>query len=152
MKYKFEIIGADGNRLPLKADPYAFAQEFARIRHRVVSSVEHFQWTDGDYLKARVARDARRSPMSIYEVHLGSWRKKDGTGFLSYDELAIDLVDYVRDLGFTHIELLPSPSIPTTPVGLSAHRALCADFALWRPGRVCALCECGPCGWHWHYS
>jgi 1,4-alpha-glucan branching enzyme len=60
-------------------------------------------------------RDARRSPMSIYEVHLGSWRKKNGTDFLSYDELATDLVSYVSDLGFTHIELLPISEHPYDP-------------------------------------
>lgn len=115
VKYKFEIIGADGNRLPLKADPYAFAAELRPHTASVVASVEHFQWTDGDYLKARAGRDARRSPMSIYEVHLGSWRRKDGTGFLSYDELASELVNYVHDLGFTHIELLPISEHPYDP-------------------------------------
>jgi 1,4-alpha-glucan branching enzyme len=115
VKYKFEIIGADGNRLPLKADPYAFAAELRPNTASRVSSIDHFQWTDGDYLKARSLRDARRSPMSIYEVHLGSWRKKDGSEFLSYDELASDLVTYVRDLGFTHIELLPISEHPYDP-------------------------------------
>jgi 1,4-alpha-glucan branching enzyme len=115
VKYKFEIIGADGVRLPLKADPYAFAAELRPHTASLVSSVEHFQWTDGDYLTARASRDARRSPMSIYEVHLGSWRKKDGTGFLSYDELANELVSYVRDLGFTHLELLPISEHPYDP-------------------------------------
>ena len=115
VKYKFEIIGADGNRLPLKADPYAFAAELRPHTASVVSSLDHFQWTDGDYLKARAMRDARRSPMSIYEVHLGSWRKKDSSEFLSYDELATDLVGYVSDLGFTHIELLPISEHPYDP-------------------------------------
>ena len=115
VKYKFEIIGADGIRLPLKADPYAFAAELRPNTASVVASIEHFQWTDGDYLTARAQRDARRSPMSIYEVHLGSWRKKDGNGFLSYDELASDLVNYVRELGFTHIELLPISENPYDP-------------------------------------
>jgi 1,4-alpha-glucan branching enzyme len=115
VKYKFEIIGADGNRLPLKADPYAFAAELRPHTASVVSSLDHFQWTDGNYLKARAMRDARRSPMSIYEVHLGSWRKKDGSEFLSYDELADELVTYVRDMGFTHIELLPISEHPYDP-------------------------------------
>ena len=115
VKYKFEIIGADGVRLPLKADPYAFAAELRPNTASVVASIENFQWTDGDYLTARAQRDARRAPMSIYEVHLGSWRKKDGNGFLSYDELASDLVNYVRELGFTHIELLPISEHPYDP-------------------------------------
>jgi 1,4-alpha-glucan branching enzyme len=115
VKYKFEIIGADGNRLPLKADPFAFAAELRPHTASRVASIDHFTWTDGDYLKARATRDARRSPMSIYEVHLGSWRKKDGEGFLTYDELAVDLVNYARDLGFTHIELLPISEHPYDP-------------------------------------
>ena len=115
VKYKFEIIGADGNRLPLKADPFAFAAELRPHTASRVADIDHFTWTDGDYLKTRAMRDARRSPMSIYEVHLGSWRKKDGEGFLTYDELAIELVNYVRDLGFTHIELLPISEHPYDP-------------------------------------
>ena len=115
VKYKFEIIGADGNRLPLKADPFAFAAELRPHTASRVADIDHFTWTDGDYLKTRATRDARRSPMSIYEVHLGSWRKKDGEGFLTYDELAIELVNYVRDLGFTHIELLPISEHPYDP-------------------------------------
>ena len=103
------------SRLPLKADPYAFAAELRPQTASLVASINHFEWTDGDYLKARASRDARRSPMSIYEVHLGSWRKKDGNAFLSYDELASDLVNYVRDLGFTHIELLPVSEHPYDP-------------------------------------
>ena len=115
VKYKFEIIGAHGDKLPLKADPYAFAAELRPHTASVVARIDNFQWTDGDYLAERAKRDPRRSPMCIYEVHLGSWRKKDGNGFLSYDELASQLVSYVRDLGFTHIELLPISEHPYDP-------------------------------------
>ena len=115
VKYKFEIIGAHGNLLPLKADPYAFAAELRPHTASRVATITDFKWTDAKYLEARAKRDPRRSPMSIYEVHLGSWKKKDGAGFLSYDELAVDLVGYVRDLGFTHIELLPVSEHPYDP-------------------------------------
>lgn len=115
VKYKFEIIGADGKLLPLKADPFAFAAELRPQTASRVATIDHFEWTDGDYLKARGARDARRSPISIYEVHLGSWRKNDGNAFLSYDELATDLVQYVREMGFTHIELMPVSEHPYDP-------------------------------------
>jgi len=115
VKYKFEIIGADGNLLPLKADPFAFAAELRPHTASRVATINDFKWTDADYLAARAKRDPRRSPMAIYEVHLGSWKKKDGCGFLSYDELASDLVGYVRDLGFTHIELLPVSEHPYDP-------------------------------------
>ncbi len=115
VKYKFEIIGAQGQLLPLKADPYAFAAELRPHTASRVATITDFKWTDAKYLEARAKHDPRRSPMSIYEVHLGSWKKRDGSGFLSYDELAIDLVGYVRDLGFTHIELLPVSEHPYDP-------------------------------------
>ncbi len=133
VKYKFEIIGADGNRLPLKADPYAFAAELRPNTASIVATISNFEWTDADYIAARTKRDPRRSPMSIYEVHLGSWKKKDGFGFLSYDELAVDLIGYVKDLGFTHIELLPvsehpyDPSWGYQPTGLFAPTARFGD-------------------------
>jgi 1,4-alpha-glucan branching enzyme len=101
--------------LPLKADPYAFAAELRPHTASRVATITDFKWTDAEYLESRGKRDPRRSPMSIYEVHLGSWKKKDGNGFLSYEELAIDLVSYVRDLGFTHIELLPVSEHPYDP-------------------------------------
>ena len=80
VKYKFEIIGAHGNLLPLKADPYAFAAELRPHTASRVATITDFKWTDAKYLEARAKRDPRRSPMSIYEVHLGSWKKKDGAG------------------------------------------------------------------------
>ena len=115
VKYKFEIIGAHGSLLPLKADPYAFAAELRPNTASRVATITDFKWTDAKYLEDRAKRDPRRSPMSVYEAHLGSWKKKGGAGFLSYDELAVDLVGYVRDLGFTHIELLPVSEHPYDP-------------------------------------
>ena len=94
--YKFEIVGAHGNRLPLKSDPYGFHSEMRPKTASRVARTDVFEWTDGDYLKARAERDPRRSPMSIYEVHLGSWRKSGDGGFLSYDELAQSLIPYVK--------------------------------------------------------
>ena len=67
--------------------------------------------------KHRAQGDKRRQPMSIYEVHLGSWRRKDGNEFLTYDDLADQLVSYVKDMGFTHIELLPVSEHPYDPAG-----------------------------------
>ena len=99
----------------MKADPYAFAAELRPNTASRVATITDFKWTDAKYLEDRAKRDPRRSPMSVYEAHLGSWKKKDGAGFLSYDELAVDLVGYVRDLGFTHIELLPVSEHPYDP-------------------------------------
>ena len=115
VKYKFEIIGANGDRLPPKADPYAFAAELRPNTASRVANIENFVWTDADYMKRRAEHDPRRLPISIYEVHLGSWKKKNGNDFLSYDELAADLVAYVKDLGFTHIELMPISEYPFDP-------------------------------------
>jgi 1,4-alpha-glucan branching enzyme len=112
--YKFELISG-GNKLPLKADPFAFAAE---LRPRTASRVwrtDGFKWNDADYLTARAKRDPRRSPMSIYEVHAGSWRRKQGNTMLDYRELAEQLIQYVKWMGFTHIELMPISEHPFDP-------------------------------------
>jgi 1,4-alpha-glucan branching enzyme len=127
--YKFEIIGAKGTLLPLKADPLAFQSEFRPKTASVIASPEAFAWSDADYLTARAAKDHRRSPMAIYEVHLGSWKRHDDGRFFSYRELAEDLLPYAADMGFTHIELLPvsehpyDPSWGYQPTGLYAPTA-----------------------------
>ncbi len=127
--YKFELLGADGQLMPLKADPFAFASELRPNTASKVASIDGFQWTDGSYLQTRQERDHRRAPMAIYEVHAGSWQRGDGNRFLSYDELADKLIAYVKDMGFTHIELLPvsehpyDPSWGYQPTGLFAPTA-----------------------------
>jgi 1,4-alpha-glucan branching enzyme len=110
--YKYEILGGNKRLLPLKADPFAFTAERRPKTASVVAAPSTFAWSDGDYLAARANRDPRRTPMTIYEVHLGSWRRDGDGGFLSYDQLAAELVPYVVDLGFTHIELLPITEHP----------------------------------------
>lgn len=132
--YKFEIIGR-GGRLPLKSDPFGFAFELRPNTASKVARIDKFTWTDQDYLKARASRDPRQLPMAVYEVHLGSWRRKDGNAFLSYDELAETLIPYVKDLGFTHIEMLPvsehpfDPSWGYQPTGLYAPTSRFGDPA-----------------------
>jgi 1,4-alpha-glucan branching enzyme len=127
--YKFEIIGAKGTLLPLKADPLAFQSEFRPKTASVIASPEAFAWSDADYLKARAGMDYRRSPMTIYEVHLGSWKRHGDGRFFSYREFAEELLPYAADLGFTHIELLPvsehpyDPSWGYQPTGLYAPTA-----------------------------
>jgi 1,4-alpha-glucan branching enzyme len=113
--YKYEIIGAHGERLPLKSDPYGFSAELRPKTASRVASLEGFSWSDGEYLKARVAGDRRSAAVSIYEVHLGSWRRSEADGFLSYDGLAQTLIPYAADLGFTHLELLPISEHPFDP-------------------------------------
>jgi 1,4-alpha-glucan branching enzyme len=106
-RYKFELRTRDGG-LRLKADPYAFATEAPPATASVVYE-SRYEWRDDEWLDRRRAADALRGPMSIYEVHLGSWRLNplEGNRPLSYLELADELADYVNDMGFTHVELLP---------------------------------------------
>lgn len=107
--YKFAIRSAVDDQLYLKADPYAFQAELRPHTASVVVSLEHYPWKDQDWLAKRRNWNYLDSPISIYEVHLGSWRRdeKTGWGFLNYRELAHQLVDYVKKMGYTHIELLP---------------------------------------------
>jgi 1,4-alpha-glucan branching enzyme len=106
-KYKFEIRTQEG-RLRIKADPLAFHTEVPPDTASVVWHSTH-EWADDQWLAKRSAADTLRAPISIYEVHLGSWRRNplEGNRPLSYLELADELGDYVEDLGFTHVELMP---------------------------------------------
>jgi 1,4-alpha-glucan branching enzyme len=112
--YKFELIDKQGG-LHLKSDPYGFAAELRPNTASKISVTDNFKWSDAAYLEGRKAPDKRRIPISIYEVHLGSWRKKNGDQFLTYEELGDQLISYVKDLGFTHIELLPVSEHPYDP-------------------------------------
>ncbi|HVS85503.1 MAG TPA: 1,4-alpha-glucan branching enzyme, partial [Gaiellaceae bacterium] len=105
--YKFEIRTQEG-RLRLKADPLAFHTEVPPANASVVFESQH-EWRDDAWLARRREGDPLRGPLTIYEVHLGSWRRNplEGDRPLTYRELADELVDYVDDLGFTHVELLP---------------------------------------------
>jgi 1,4-alpha-glucan branching enzyme len=107
--YKYEIVGPNG-LLPLKADPVALQIETAPQTASVVADPAPFQWSDDGWMRARAGNHALlHAPMSIYEVHVGSWRRvgADGWRSLHWDELAAQLIPYVRSLGFTHVELLP---------------------------------------------
>jgi 1,4-alpha-glucan branching enzyme len=99
-RYKFSVHGSDGV-VRLKADPVAFAAELPPRNSSIVDHAAH-EWRDREWLDRRGLSDPLREPMSIYEVHLGSWRRD-----LTYAELADQLGDYVADMGFTHVELLP---------------------------------------------
>jgi 1,4-alpha-glucan branching enzyme len=126
--YKFEIRGADGTVLPLKADPYAFQCERPPKTGSVVTGPRDYSWSDQAWIASRADSAGTTRPMSVYEVHLGSWRRvpEDGGRYLTYAELAEQLVPYVADLGFTHIELLPINEYPFDgswgyqPIGLFA--------------------------------
>lgn len=104
--YKYEILGADG-LLPLKADPVALMTEQPPATGSVIAPRLDFQWQDEEWLAARAAHQQGDQPLSIYEVHAGSWRHGDSGEPLGWPELAEQLIPYVQDMGFTHIELLP---------------------------------------------
>ena len=113
-RYKYELLGPDGRLLPLKADPLAFRSELRPGNASSVAAPSAFTWDDADWLATREARQRRDAPIQIYEVHLGSWRRvpEEGDRFLTYRELADQLIPYVVDLGFTHVELLPLTEHP----------------------------------------
>ncbi len=126
MSYKYEIRGPGGALLPLKADPVGFGAEHPPATASVVRDIRATDWRDADWMRTRWKRQAVDAPMSIYEVHLGSWRRAPGNRRLSYAELAEQLVDYAADMGFTHLELLPVSEFPFDgswgyqPIGLYA--------------------------------
>ena len=123
--YKFEIVGAYGELLPLKADPLAFRMEASPSTGSIVTGRVAHEWRDGDWT-GRGREDLRDRPVSVYEVHLGSWRRGDGDAMLSYAEAAPLLADYLVDMGFTHVEFLPlsehpyAPSWGYQPIGMFA--------------------------------
>jgi 1,4-alpha-glucan branching enzyme len=124
--YKYEIVGAHGNLLPLKQDPFAFATELPPDTSSVTCGLITHDWRDAAWMEGRAAANARSAPISIYEVHLGSWRRREGNSLLDYDQIGDELIPYVKDLGFTHIEFLPVSEHPFTgswgyqPIGLYA--------------------------------
>jgi len=104
--YKFEVRDCHG-QVSLRTDPFGFLFEVPPKQAAVVWEHRPFAWTDAAWLEARARANPFRAPLSIYEVHLGSWRKKSPHESFSYRELAGPLVEYVRELGFTHVEFLP---------------------------------------------
>jgi 1,4-alpha-glucan branching enzyme len=104
-RYKYELVTAAGD-LALKADPMAFATEAPPATSSVVHTPKH-SWGDQEWMTGRAERQTNAAPISVYEVHLGSWRKG-----LSYRELADQLPDYVAEMGFTHVELMPVAEHP----------------------------------------
>jgi len=142
-RYKFELLSRHGDLLPQRADPYAHQAELRPATASVVSALP----TKQTPAATRRAANALDAPISIYEVHLGSWRRvpEDGNRWLTWDELADALIPYVQDLGFTHIELLPVSEHPFDgswgyqPIGLYAPTARFGDAAGF--GRLVQRCH-----------
>ena len=114
-RYKFELVTAAGD-LTLKADPFAFATEVPPDTASVIAPPAEHAWTDARWAAQRTVGDPLARPMSVYEVHIGSWRWTDdgsgGTRPLTYLELADQLPDYLAEMGFTHVEFLPVAEHP----------------------------------------
>ena len=104
--YKYEIK-AKGGLVFLKADPYANAAELRPNTASIIADLSQFTWTDSEWMEKRKQTDTRTAPMAVYEMHLGSWKKPDQKDFYNYRELAPMIADYVKEMGYTHIELLP---------------------------------------------
>lgn len=109
--YKFSLERTDGT-IRLKADPYATHAETMPANASKVYDIAGFEWTDEKYLAERNRRNTYESPMNIYEVHLGSWKRYEDGNVYSYNHLATELVTYVKEMGYTHIELLPVTEYP----------------------------------------
>jgi 1,4-alpha-glucan branching enzyme len=111
--YKFEIKSRNHDYLVQKTDPYGFASELRPKTASIVWDVTDFEWHDEEWMASRPVRQALDKPISIYEVHLGSWKQGDKDhGFIGYRELADDLVKHLDHTHFTHIELLPITEHP----------------------------------------
>lgn len=104
-KYKFEIRTKEETRL-LKSDPFALMQEMRPKTASIVFNIHRYEWGDGAWMHARENEQDRSHPMNIYEVHLGSWKRKEGH-FLNYREIAHELAAYCKEMGFSHVELMP---------------------------------------------
>ena len=112
--YKFCIRTADGSRR-YKSDPYAFRSRRSAGGDSLICDISGFEWNDAHYRRQQGKRRILDSPVNIYELHLGSWKRKEDGSYFNYEELAEQLIPYVKDMGYTHIELLPLAEYPYDP-------------------------------------
>ncbi|MGD8875436.1 MAG: 1,4-alpha-glucan branching protein GlgB, partial [Gammaproteobacteria bacterium] len=113
--YKYEIRNRDSGEILLKSDPYAQSFEVRPRTASITTGPVVYVWNDQTWMEQRASRDWQHLPMSVYEVHLGSWQRGPEGEFLGYRQLAESLVNYVKGMGFTHIELLPITEHPYDP-------------------------------------
>lgn len=114
VNYKYYIDSDNPHTSKYKADPYAFFAEVAPNSASRVWDIQKYQWHDTQWMKDRKKNNSHKDPVSIYEVHLGSWRRKveEHNRFLSYAEIAHELASYAKEMGFTHVELMPITEYP----------------------------------------
>src|SRR5205823_4191357 len=109
--YKYRIVSSHAASASDKADPFAFFAEVAPATGSRAWSLGH-DWKDGAWMQTRACRNALDAPASIYELHLGSWRRGDDNRLPHYRDIALELAAYARDMGFTHVELMPVTEHP----------------------------------------
>jgi len=112
--YKYLIITQEGEAL-FKADPYANSAQLRPETASVITDLNQFKWSDSSWIQKKIDEDPLKVPLSIYEVHIGSWKKKNnGTqdGFYNYREIAVELASYVKNMGYTHVELMGIAEYP----------------------------------------
>ncbi|EJT6497760.1 1,4-alpha-glucan branching protein GlgB [Clostridium perfringens] len=106
IKYKFAVVNECGNNTVYKADPYAFKSELRPNTASVLTKIKSFRWGDKRWLNKIEKEGLDNKPMNIYELHLGSWKRKDGE-FMTYEEISEVLVEYIKEMGYTHVEFMP---------------------------------------------
>ncbi|WP_415299305.1 1,4-alpha-glucan branching protein GlgB [Clostridium perfringens] len=106
IKYKFAVVNECGNNTVYKADPYAFKSELRPNTASVLTKIKSFRWGDKRWLNKREKEGLDNKPMNIYELHLGSWKRKDGE-FMTYEEISDILAEYIKEMGYTHVEFMP---------------------------------------------
>ncbi|MGQ0601853.1 MAG: 1,4-alpha-glucan branching protein GlgB [Anaerolineales bacterium] len=110
--YKYEVKSRFRGYIANKADPFGFASELRPANASVVYDINQYQWNDGEWMAARKQQQSFEAPINLYEVHLGSWKRKGDDQWLTYRELADELVPYVKEMGYTHIETMPIAEHP----------------------------------------
>jgi len=106
--YKYAIKSNSSGKIQLKADPFAFRTEVRPRTASIVATVDDYHWTDEEWIQTKKQKfEVSSSPVLVYELHLGSWKRNDDGSFLNYRDIADSLVPYLNDLGFTHVELMP---------------------------------------------
>ncbi len=115
--YKYEIITPAQTAPLIKSDPYAFHAELRPATASVITSIDNYKWSDKEWITKRKESQSHDAPISVYEIHAGSWKRNVGVDqtFLSYRQLADELVPYVKEMGYTHVELMPIAEHPYDP-------------------------------------
>ncbi|MFK5881187.1 MAG: 1,4-alpha-glucan branching protein GlgB [Sulfurospirillum sp.] len=112
--YKYHISNDFDNPNASKSDPYAFYAEVAPNSASRIYDIDNFNWNDKRWMNKRAEKNSQKSPICIYEVHLGSWRRKveENNRYLSYEESAVELAKYLKEMGYTHVEIMPITEFP----------------------------------------